>query len=262
MVQLRSCYFCGTTGELSEYAALPPALRVDEASTPRVVLCNRCHTKLANVLAPLAESLGREGGRAVDDSTSAPSSAVRPGAQPNDDRGDTTTEPASQAGEPPSSQPEVTFSEPADDTAATEPGDDSSTATSAAGEDAEDAEDRSDASEDSTDRAADAHDTDHDDRDPADVDSAVDAADVDRTAADEKDDPTAADAAPPATDLDRVYHKLLRFLRNREFPLPRAEAEAIAQSAYDLTATEASQVIQRTVDRGVLEERDGELHRR
>ena len=59
-----------------------------------------------------------------------------------------------------------------------------------------------------------------------------------------------------------MYHKLLRFLRNREFPIPRDEAEAIAQSAYDLSTAEASQVIQRTVDRGVLEERDGELHRR
>jgi hypothetical protein len=58
-----------------------------------------------------------------------------------------------------------------------------------------------------------------------------------------------------------VYRKLLRFLRNREFPIPRAEAEAVAQSAYDLDADEATRVVQRAVDRGVLDEHDGELHR-
>jgi hypothetical protein len=87
----------------------------------------------------------------------------------------------------------------------------------------------------------------------------------DAETADRDDDVEAPDdpaSASPPDHLERVYHKLLRFLRNREFPVPRAEAETIAQSAYDLSASEAADVIQLTIDRDVLEERDGELHRR
>jgi hypothetical protein len=80
---------------------------------------------------------------------------------------------------------------------------------------------------------------------------------------------TEPDEASPADDAERtrdelgpVYHKLLRFLRNREFPIPRAEAEAVAQSAYDLDERDARDVIQRAIDREVLVERDGDLHRR
>jgi hypothetical protein len=76
------------------------------------------------------------------------------------------------------------------------------------------------------------------------------------------DDSAAAPSTGTDDRLERVYHQLLRFLRNREFPIPRTEAETIAQSAYDLSAAEASEVIQLTVDRDVLDERDGELHRR
>jgi hypothetical protein len=253
MVQLRSCYFCGTTGALSEYAALPRTEVADERM-PRVVLCDRCHTKLTNVLAPLVEGAERTGlGDAVETERS-PATGTSTG----DDTPDGPDE-ASERSD--SSTQEVTFS------AST-----SASASADAGEHVDDTLDAAGAADDSPASTSASVGTDEhaataaDERELGDETETADAQNPDEKAVDDASEAHAeqggAEASDPSTDLDRVYHKLLRFLRNREFPIPRAEAEAVAQSAYDLSATEASQVVQRAVDRDVLEERDGELHRR
>jgi hypothetical protein len=257
MVQLRSCYFCGTTGALSAYDALPSALRGDGDAPRQVILCDRCHTKLETVLAPLVD--GAE-----------PAAVRDPGTAHERERGRAVDAPDEQspAHEEPTNQPEVTFSQPATP-AADDGSDDRSTPTAVADttDGDADADERADAPGDGTvpadgtesdgQTAADEGEMSVDETTPAHEQTA--ASGTGHTAADSNGDD---ENEPAAANLDRVYHKLLRFLRNREFPIPRGEAEAIAQSAYDLSTAEASQVIQRTVDRGVLEERDGELHRR
>jgi hypothetical protein len=274
MVQLRSCYFCGTTEALSEYETLPSDLREDSASQ-RVVLCDRCHTKLTNVLTPIVERFEDadgppdasppEGTAADADSaaTSGPGGAVGPtddGSSQTDvtftgvstpDDADATAE-ATATDPTPRDQPPV---DEHDDEGSSAVEAERSPATAASTADARDVDD-ADEDGDAGDRATDDSDgTDTDATGPRgeSTDDAPD--DADATAEATDDDP------PVRDDLDRVYHKLLRFLRNREFPIPRAEAEAVAQSAYDLSAPEAAEVIGRAVDRGVLEEHDGELHR-
>ena len=275
MVQLRSCYFCGTTEALSEYETLPSDLRGQDASQ-RVVLCDRCHTKLTNVLTPIVERFEDTGG---------PRDAPSPGGTAADDGTDATSEPDPKVGpsDDESSQTDVTFtgvSTPSDAESSPEtatdlaprdrsPADEHDEAGSSAAEaepspaaaasttdagDADDASDTVDGDGEASDRPADESDgTDTTETRGESADDAPDDPDTESVSTD--DEPPARD------DLDRVYHKLLRFLRNREFPIPREEAEAVAQSAYDLTASEAAEVIGRAVDRGVLEERDGELHR-
>ncbi|WP_318568959.1 hypothetical protein [Salinigranum marinum] len=283
MVQLRSCYFCGTTEALSEYETLPSDLREHNASQ-RVVLCDRCHTKLTNVLTPIVERFEdadgprdapSPGGTAADedaDATSEPDQAVGPtddessqtdvtftGVSTPDDADATTespvTDPAPRnvppADEPDEEGPSVAEAEPSPATA---------TSTADAGG-AGDRGDVDDASEDVDEDGA-AGDRPADEPGGTDTDATGPRSESTDDAPDATDTESASTDDPPVRDdLDRVYHKLLRFLRNREFPIPRAEAEAVAQSAYDLTAPEAAEVIGRAVDRGVLEERDGELHR-
>jgi hypothetical protein len=245
MVQLRSCYFCGATGALSEYEARP---RTVDTEPPRVVLCDRCHTKLSNVLSPLVDDVELAVVTAdplppteTSTATDHPTDALSGGPAGPDDH---------------PTQPEVTFAEPAStDRPASETADPDTAA-----------DDEADAVGD-TDDAVEVNDPPTATSPAADASPDTDAEGVVGSAAegggdhDEDEAATGAEAAS-STDLDRVYHKLLRFLRNREFPIPRAEAEAVAQSAYDLTGREASRVVQRAVDRGVLEERDGDLHRR
>ncbi|AUV82656.1 hypothetical protein C2R22_14240 [Salinigranum rubrum] len=263
MVQLRSCYFCGTTGALSEYEALPRTGVPDERM-PRVVLCDRCHTKLTNVLAPLVDGVGRTGlGDAVETDHS-PMTGTPTGDDTPDSSGGVSERTDS-------STQEVTFS-------ASTSASMSASASADAGENVDDTLDAAGGADDSPESASASVGSDEhtatatDERELGDGTETADAPKPDEEATDEgaTDDADSeehveqggAEANEPSADLDRVYHKLLRFLRNREFPIPRAEAEAVAQSAYDLSATEASQVVQRAVDRGVLEERDGELHRR
>jgi hypothetical protein len=333
MGELRSCYFCGTTAALAEYETLPADLRANDAASQQVVLCDRCQTKLTNVLTPIVDRLGAAGTipRTTESTESSP--ATSPGTDvaaqsdvtftgtSSSDARDATTDPPTTdatADESPAAD-ERTGAEsddatterrdtsPAvragphdeDDTARgkqrNEPdaeagdGHESRDRDGASGHEERDGEsgDRADGDEvdghdgsGETDEADEAGGADEADReadenlsrfatdtttaDATDA-SATDETDVtDASATDETDatDASATDGAEPERDdLDRVYYKLLRFLRNREFPIPRAEAEAVARSAYDLTEREATQVIQRAVDRDVLAERDGDLHR-
>lgn len=57
------------------------------------------------------------------------------------------------------------------------------------------------------------------------------------------------------------YNRVMRMLQNREFPVDRGEIEVVAANAYDLAQSECAQVIDLAVDRGLLDERDGELYR-
>jgi len=56
MVQLRSCYFCGSVGDsLHEYEVVPERLDAD-GNGRSAVLCSACHEKLRRMLEPLAEA--------------------------------------------------------------------------------------------------------------------------------------------------------------------------------------------------------------
>jgi hypothetical protein len=258
MAQLRSCYFCGTTGTLSEYETVPADLRTGaEATSRKVVLCDRCHTKLTEIVRPIVDRVESDAASerdapGVDDHSSdrptgtGGSDALRP----SDDR---------------SPQPEVTFvgrsgATPADsapdDPVRVDDAVDGADATSGTeGETASEPDGSPDAETAGADGEDGTNDADGTGNEDDDAERSEDAAEGNERETDDGSDTTDRD------DLDRVYYQLLRFLRNREFPIPRPEAEVVAQSAYDLTASEASRVIQRAVDREVLEERNGQLHR-
>ena len=247
MTQLRSCYFCGTTGTLSEYATVPPDLRADGETSPRVVLCSRCHSKLTNVLTPIIDRFERTIER---DGSSSPSETVAADAPPDD--GELTSHSSPDQTEVTFSQRDVADNETTSDSTGLDSTEtrESSETTAAAIE----SDDDSGTEFNST------TDTDAETADPAETAPSTETAPDDGVDTDDSTDDSTTAGTP--AHLERVYHKLRRFLRNREFPVPRAEAETIAQSAYDLSAAEAADVIQLTIDRDVLEERDGELHRR
>ncbi|WP_436901638.1 hypothetical protein [Halovenus halobia] len=62
-------------------------------------------------------------------------------------------------------------------------------------------------------------------------------------------------------DPPENYGKVLRLLRNREFPMTREEIVTIATSAYELKARNVQQIIDESVDRGEFVETDGQLER-
>lgn len=62
---------------------------------------------------------------------------------------------------------------------------------------------------------------------------------------------------PSLTRLE--YNKVMRLLKNREFPVDRAEFVTVASNAYQFSESEVDQVLDAAIDHGLLDERDGQL---
>ena len=58
-----------------------------------------------------------------------------------------------------------------------------------------------------------------------------------------------------------TYNRVLRLLRNREFPVQRAEIEDVAATAYELDPSKVSSAIDTMVQKGLLVDQDGTLRR-
>ena len=72
------------------------------------------------------------------------------------------------------------------------------------------------------------------------------------------EDDTGANARSAEPD---GFRKVMRLLNNRSFPLERTVAIELASGAYELSDSEVGNVLDYAVERGVLEESGGELHR-
>jgi len=100
-----------------------------------------------------------------------------------------------------------------------------------------------------------------DDQGSVDVDAADGpGSDVEATAGDQDPDPDGgeADATSTADGLEARgvsptdYKRVLRLLQNREFPVERAEIEAVLTSAYEFSPETVEAVLEAAVDRDVV----------
>jgi len=55
------------------------------------------------------------------------------------------------------------------------------------------------------------------------------------------------------------YNKVMRLLKNRPFPVDKAEIREVATSAYDIDQSEFETVIDAAVSRGLIAERNGQF---
>ena len=85
----------------------------------------------------------------------------------------------------------------------------------------------------------------------------------DGTAGDDPNDLLGTDEDEPGgkTRPPRAYAKVMRLLRNREFPMKRTAVEELAAGAYDLEAHEAAAIVDHAVDEGEFLEDGGTLRR-
>jgi len=113
MPDLQSCYFCGTPENVQEYAVVPPRFIPDGDEPQSAVLCDRCKTKLLEVVQPLTEQLD-------DGSASEPSTAESAATEP------TASDDASAPGDPGGTG--ITMSSGGEDGADAAPATDSETA--------------------------------------------------------------------------------------------------------------------------------------
>ncbi|KTG11655.1 hypothetical protein AUR64_00235 [Haloprofundus marisrubri] len=262
MADLDSCYFCGEIGDgLTEFAVVPPRFDPTDEQQRTVVLCTTCRKKLGTVLEPIVDVLGGSDSEAPPPSPSPDAVSPSPSESPHS---------------PPTSP--------------NSPGADETTPTTEADEDADVIE--TDAGVESTPPPpGDAIDTTGFD-DPLAADAAgitIDApptdappTDVDTPSTDAEPTPGASETTDDgefdpdhdAPDVDTAdtdssapteepaeFRTVMRLLSNREFPVDRAEIESLASGAYDLDDAEVRDILDYAIDRGVLAERNGQLHR-
>ena len=280
MDRLSSCYFCGTAMDdtLREYRVVPVELRGGDDVTT-ATLCPTCHDKLERLLAPVVGAAGGDGATldarephrrpadSPDDAQPGTTDSDEEAAGPAGDDGDDSDRNEGHSG----SETEDGEREDDERPGGTEPdlvdvdgplaggsgseGDGETVRITHTREDdgtdgGTDPGEREDGGEtaDSTDDNGRADDG-REENDGGKVD--------DGGEEDDGEEPEPAQTTVSALE----YNKVMRLLQNREFPVDRAEIQAVAANAYGLAEHECAEVIDLAVDRGLIAERDGQLVR-
>ncbi|RZH68849.1 hypothetical protein [Natrinema altunense] len=259
MRELRSCDFCGAEA-IGAFEIVPPELEPTETEQRRVVPCRDCKDRLETLLEPLLARAGVERGPDATDRdrdgiptdasdgaedvvasadrstekrrrTTSPNATVSDASAERDER----TSPRDGAGAEGDPDPDSGSQSGAPAESALEDGITFERTERAAGDgsiESDETETRTAAAADSTDQAA-------ADESPPDEAAATDA-------------PT----GPPT-----AYSKVVRLLRNREFPMDRSAVEKLAAGAYDLERPEAAAIVDYAVAEDEFVEKRGTLRR-
>lgn len=253
MAEFSSCYFCGAAldAPLEEYPVVPAELHPSPEQQATVVLCPTCQEKLDRVVETVVETVetesriaGREGTEADSEGTPITDEELTVDADtewsPPTGEGDRVETDAT--GEPATGKRTTAAGETDDHSPIFE--EDSSSETG-----------KSDpydpVFDDDTARAKSDQDNDSD----ADDDRNGPTDEAETASATTDSTTTSGDSMPDP----QTYNRVVRLLQNRDFPVDRAEIEAVATNAYELSPEEFDGVIQLAIDRGVLEEEDGRL---
>ncbi|ELY78786.1 hypothetical protein [Natrinema pallidum] len=263
MRELRSCDFCGAEA-IGAFEIVPPELEPTEAEQRRVVPCRDCKVRLETLLEPLLSRAGaeRETDAADRDRDGSPTDAsdgsedVVASAGRSTEKRRRTTSPNATVSDASAEHDERTS--PRDDTGAEADRDPASDPESGSQSDApaepvledgitferteraaRDGSTESDETETGTAAAADSTDGSSDDESLSDEAATTDA-------------PT----GPPT-----AYSKVLRLLRNREFPMDRSAVEELAVGAYDLEPHEAAAIVDYAIAEDEFVDERGTLRR-
>ncbi|ELZ19087.1 hypothetical protein [Natrinema limicola] len=242
MRELRTCDFCAADA-VGTFEIVPPELEPTEAEQRRVVCCPDCRDRLETLLEPLLVRLGIADSDATDDS------------RPTHDSVVTAADSATTRSRPASANSNATVTDvPTDETAAF---DTSET-------DHADNEGDTDASESDPDADASDPNADEADADAPNLEGGITLErdeQSDDTGADPADATDSADTPPSSASPPRAYSKVVRLLRNREFPMQRRAVEDLAAGAYDLESDEVEAIVEYAIEDGEFVENRGELRR-
>lgn len=232
MRAVNTCDFCSEPA-VGVFEIVPESLEPSEREQRRTALCESCQQRLETLLEPLLERAtgGSRAGRATGAVDSSQSASLEPERNTADGDGADGNGPAVDGSErgkpnaPLNDEPGGVLLEPG-----SAPSDDST------------------ATEENEAGAAQATDGDTQGSSDEPVSPKPDSSTGDETA-DES-------STPP-----RAYGKVRRLLRNREFPMARADVEGLAAGAYVLERHEVDAIIEYAIEQGELVESGGKLRR-
>ncbi|OAQ53055.1 hypothetical protein HTG_09495 [Natrinema mahii] len=232
MRELRTCDFCDGDAA-GTFEIVPPELEPTEAEQRRVALCPDCRGRLEGLLEPLLARArdGAAADRAVPDAT---------GDERSDGGSSAATAPTTADAAEPDPDPD------------SGPKSDSATARA-------DADDGGASLEDGITFERDEHGSDAGSADGTaagdDDSTAPDAVTESDSDGDDGEDGAATGSRPAA------YAKVVRLLRNREFPMDRRAVEDLAAGAYDLEGREVEAIVDYAIEDGEFVEKGETLRR-
>ncbi len=238
MVDLQSCYFCNTTGDVQEYAVVPAQGTAGGDSQRTAALCGQCKTKLKQVIEPLTDRLDAE------DASPGGGSSV------SDEPGPTTAARRTDAG---SGGSDTEAGETAAESGVSATGSGETTAESGVrGSDGPTTDERS---------------VQHSDPAAAEDAGAGSTGGGGTATTGGPDGKTGSKEGPDSDAGSRTdgsstppnYRRAMRMLSNRVFPIDRAEVESMLAGAYDLERHEIAAVLEHALDTGRLVEEDGQF---
>ncbi|WP_226482149.1 MSCRAMM family adhesin SdrC [Natrinema amylolyticum] len=280
MRELRSCDFCGAEA-IGAFEIVPPELEPTESEQRRVVPCRDCKERLETLIDPLLARAGAERGpdaadrdRDATDGEHDGSGAVVASADESTEKRRRTTSPNATVSDA-SAEPDERSTARDDEETEADPGSDSGSQSESTSDslleegitferneradseetDGGDAAGTGDggtepvtaAADDSTDRSTQTSD-DSTERPTQTSDAESSSGDGDAA--------TESSTRPPT-----AYNKVVRLLRNREFPMQRSAVEELAAGAYDLESREVEAIVDYAVADGEFVEKGGELRR-
>ena len=279
MADIQSCYFCGTGPDvpLESYGVVPSAFEPSSDEQRSVVLCPDCQNKLTALLRPVVSAAidteVKSQLDAGDDLVKTPSDTQRveqpsgaetetnasqsersddvstsdSGARPSD----SAARPSDSAASPSDSSARSTGSGLADTGTPSRPAKRTISFTDSDTDDqpSNDSESRSTTGSDEGSGVA-----------SDDQDGSADGTSNAETSSHRAGRPDQSGDTLIGNNND-AYRKVIRLLQNRDFPVRRVEIEDLATNAYQLGPQECSGAIDTIVQKGLLVEEDGMLHR-
>ena len=239
MRELRTCDFCAADA-VGTFEIVPPELEPTEAEQRRVVCCPDCRDRLETLLEPLLARLGADDSIGGDHPESGSVVATTDGPAATRSRTPSSNATVSDAADDERSAPDASEGEPA--------GDAPESATSDSDADAAGTDPTADEADSDATSLADGITLERDER-------------SDDTGTDPADAADGADASPSSASPPRAYSKVVRLLRNREFPMQRRAVEELAAGAYDLESHEAEAIVEYAIEDGEFVANGGELRR-
>ena len=236
---LQRCDFCDAEA-VGAFETVPPELATAGVENRRIVLCNHCRDVLEGVLEPLLAAVSDEVERGELDSIDRLDRDVKMGEPADTGDGDPLTDAEAE-------------------TADSVTGDEGADAMDKGADTTDEGAETADEGADTTDEDVTTTDEDAETADPVDETGEIT---FDDSTSDRSKEATTHDAATNRDDRPPTgYGKVLRLLQNREFPVKRDTAEALAAGAYDLETHEVDAIMEYALDRGEFVEERGKLKR-
>ncbi|ELY87439.1 hypothetical protein [Natrialba taiwanensis] len=249
MHALNHCDFCASDAA-GTYEVIPAELDPTEDEQRRVSLCPDCKRRLGTVLEPLLERLRSD---TITDSHQSHSDTETAETPATDETGSDDSSTQRTPPESTSSEGAVNSDSGSDSDSNSETDSDAESDAPPAGRFETGNEITFDEPSEETPGSGDA---------TGETDEASAEPTQESNPAETEAEPTArSESTRAAPASPRAYPKVIRLLRNREFPMGREAVESLAAGAYDLEAEEAEAIIEHALERDEFTERGGELHR-